>query len=149
MLNLMDRPQNSAAWIAATVILLTGCGIFDQSGSGTVTFNDPMPSGGTQVASGQFLNSSAVSGTVRVIRTASTSFVIRLENFSTTSSLPLSLTATVDGTVGAVSQQLRATSGNMNYTVSANYNAVFSTVEIRPPGSVATSSPIATCTLTH
>lgn len=128
-----------------TASFLAACGIFE-GGEGSLHLNEPLPHG-TSVAVGQFLGSPHVTGVVRVIRTGTGQFVVRLEGLSITEPLPLFVTATVGGVTGGFQAQLRAASGNQNYGTSQPDNAQWTSAEIRPPGAVTVTTPIATAIL--
>ncbi len=145
----MTRPDSEKSTVrsmtpfrALPFLLLTtllGCGL---DLSGTPVFNDALPSG-TQVAIGTFTGTGAT-GTVRVIRTATGQYTVRLEGLNVTASLPAYLTGTVGGATGGFQTQLRGASGNQNYNFSTGgSNQSWGSVELRPPGGVTVTTPFA------
>ncbi len=105
------------------LFIMTGCGPIRL---GSSSLNDPVPSG-SPTFTGTFTVGSATGG-VSIYHAGIGNYVVRLESFSVPSQSGLSLK--VIGTSGTLSQALRGTTGNQNYTFITTEGSCFAQVKI-------------------
>jgi hypothetical protein len=110
---------------------LTACGT--GAGGGATSLNEPAPSG-FLLAQGPFFgqNGQTVSGTAAIYAGTGGAFILRLEGISAPSENGLLVRVVGNGTQ-VFSSTLRASSGSMNYTMSATGVFTWNSVNIFSP----------------
>lgn len=132
----------SQGFLALSLLVLGGCAL-GGTGGGTITRNDPAPSG-TIVEQGSFelRSGESVAGTAAIYLTDSGTYTIRLEGFTVPSTTGLRVVGKASGTT-LYSSSLTAT-GNVNFSTSVTPPKTWTSVDIVITGELSPNDIYAT-----